>query len=183
MALTPLQTQHAAHCSPSATISKRICSMAASATPRPTRLSVLLSTMVSPSVTRRKITPIQAPPSANRNCLVVATSVVLTALSCSSLRLRPHSTPTSVWTKLLPCRSPSSQGTTSPLLTCKPKFLCWYLCYKINPVFPSSIQFAGAVALSLCPGAPRLEFMLGRKDATQPAPDGLVPEPFGETAT
>ncbi|KAH8102147.1 prepropeptide lignin peroxidase [Cristinia sonorae] len=40
------------------------------------------------------------------------------------------------------------------------------------------IQFAGAVAVSNCPGAPRLPFFLGRKVATSPAPDGLVPEPF-----
>ncbi|TFK87404.1 class II peroxidase [Polyporus arcularius HHB13444] len=40
------------------------------------------------------------------------------------------------------------------------------------------IQFAGAVGLAQCPGAPQLEFRLGRKDATQAAPDGLVPEPF-----
>ncbi|KAJ7093358.1 heme peroxidase [Mycena belliarum] len=40
------------------------------------------------------------------------------------------------------------------------------------------IQFAGAVGVSNCPGAPRLEFMLGRPDATGPSPIGLVPEPF-----
>ncbi|KAK7678712.1 hypothetical protein QCA50_018294 [Cerrena zonata] len=40
------------------------------------------------------------------------------------------------------------------------------------------IQFAGAVAVTNCPGAPRLPVFLGRKDATKPAPDGLVPEPF-----
>lgn len=45
-----------------------------------------------------------------------------------------------------------------------------------------SIQFAGALALTMCPGAPRVDFLLGRKDATQPAPDGLVPEPFGKYA-
>lgn len=39
------------------------------------------------------------------------------------------------------------------------------------------IQFAGAVALTNCPGAPRLEFLLGRPNATAPAPDGLIPEP------
>ncbi|KIJ44687.1 class II peroxidase [Sphaerobolus stellatus SS14] len=39
------------------------------------------------------------------------------------------------------------------------------------------IQFGGAVALSNCPGAPRLEFMAGRPNATAPAPDGLIPEP------
>ncbi|THG97447.1 hypothetical protein EW026_g4554 [Hermanssonia centrifuga] len=40
------------------------------------------------------------------------------------------------------------------------------------------IQFAGAVAVSNCPGAPQLNAFVGRTDATQPAPDGLVPEPF-----
>ncbi|KAI8969784.1 manganese-dependent peroxidase [Trametes punicea] len=40
------------------------------------------------------------------------------------------------------------------------------------------IQFAGAIGVSNCPGAPRLDVFLGRKDATQPAPDLTVPEPF-----
>ncbi|EIW55249.1 manganese peroxidase isozyme MP2 [Trametes versicolor FP-101664 SS1] len=40
------------------------------------------------------------------------------------------------------------------------------------------IQFAGAIGVSNCPGAPRLDVFVGRKDATQPAPDGTVPEPF-----
>ena len=53
------------------------------------------------------------------------------------------------------------------------------LLQKHNVTAGDLIQFAGAVGLAQCPGAPRLEFMLGRKDATQPAPDGLVPEPFG----
>jgi len=39
------------------------------------------------------------------------------------------------------------------------------------------IQFAGAVAISNCPGAPKLEFKAGRPNATAPAPDGLIPEP------
>ncbi|KIJ45795.1 class II peroxidase [Sphaerobolus stellatus SS14] len=39
------------------------------------------------------------------------------------------------------------------------------------------IQFAGAVGISNCPGAPRLQFMAGRPNATAPAPDGLIPEP------
>lgn len=39
------------------------------------------------------------------------------------------------------------------------------------------IQFAGAVGISNCPGAPRLEFLVGRPNATAPAPDGLIPEP------
>ena len=40
------------------------------------------------------------------------------------------------------------------------------------------IQFAGAVGVSNCPGAPRLQFLLGRKNATRPAQDLTVPEPF-----
>ncbi|KAJ7882116.1 fungal versatile peroxidase from pleurotus Eryngii [Mycena leptocephala] len=40
------------------------------------------------------------------------------------------------------------------------------------------IQFAGAVAVSNCPGAPRLQFLLGRPPAVAASPIGLVPEPF-----
>jgi len=40
------------------------------------------------------------------------------------------------------------------------------------------IQFAGAVGVSNCPGAPRLSFLFGRPAATQASPDLLVPEPF-----
>ena len=40
------------------------------------------------------------------------------------------------------------------------------------------IPFAGAVGISNCAGAPQMNFFLGRPPATQPAPDGLVPEPF-----
>ncbi|EJC97780.1 manganese peroxidase 1 [Fomitiporia mediterranea MF3/22] len=39
------------------------------------------------------------------------------------------------------------------------------------------IQFAGAVAVSNCPGAPRLEFLAGRPNATSPAQQGTVPLP------
>ncbi|KAF8530812.1 Mn-dependent peroxidase precursor [Gautieria morchelliformis] len=39
------------------------------------------------------------------------------------------------------------------------------------------IQFAGAVAITNCPGAPQLEFLAGRPNATAPAIDGLIPEP------
>ncbi|EKM55990.1 uncharacterized protein PHACADRAFT_256984 [Phanerochaete carnosa HHB-10118-sp] len=39
------------------------------------------------------------------------------------------------------------------------------------------IQFAGTVALSNCPGAPQLEFLAGRPNATAPAVDGLIPGP------
>jgi manganese peroxidase len=39
------------------------------------------------------------------------------------------------------------------------------------------IQFAGSVALTNCPGAPQLEFLAGRPNATFPASNGTVPEP------
>ncbi|CAK5263243.1 unnamed protein product [Mycena citricolor] len=39
------------------------------------------------------------------------------------------------------------------------------------------VQFAGAVAVGNCPGAPRLEFLAGRKNAVAAAVDGLIPEP------
>lgn len=38
------------------------------------------------------------------------------------------------------------------------------------------IQFAGAVGVSNCPGAPRLEFYAGRPNAEYYADDGLIPE-------
>ncbi|KAJ7916933.1 manganese peroxidase 1 precursor [Mycena leptocephala] len=40
------------------------------------------------------------------------------------------------------------------------------------------IQFAGAVGVSNCPGAPRLQFLLGRPVAKAASPIGLVPEPI-----
>ncbi|KAJ7484858.1 manganese peroxidase [Mycena galericulata] len=39
------------------------------------------------------------------------------------------------------------------------------------------VQFAGAVAVSNCPGAPQLEFLAGRPNKTIAAIDGLIPEP------
>ena len=39
-------------------------------------------------------------------------------------------------------------------------------------------MFAAAIGVANCPGAPQLDVFLGRADATQPAPNGLVPEPF-----
>ncbi|KAK7455904.1 Versatile peroxidase vpl1 [Stygiomarasmius scandens] len=43
--------------------------------------------------------------------------------------------------------------------------------------FGDFIQFAGAVGVSNCPGSPRLEFLAGRPNVTQPSPPDLVPEP------
>ena len=45
------------------------------------------------------------------------------------------------------------------------------------------IQFAGAVGITNCPGAPRLEFLAGRPNATFPADDGTVPEPQSDVDT
>lgn len=49
---------------------------------------------------------------------------------------------------------------------------------KHNITAGDFIQFAGAIGVSNCPGAPRLEFFLGRPSAIAPAPDKTVPEPF-----
>ncbi|KDQ56732.1 class II peroxidase [Jaapia argillacea MUCL 33604] len=43
--------------------------------------------------------------------------------------------------------------------------------------FGDVIQFSSAVGLTNCPGSPRLAFLAGRPNATQPAPMGLVPAP------
>jgi len=39
------------------------------------------------------------------------------------------------------------------------------------------VQFAGALGVTQCQGAPALEFLAGRPNAQQVPPDGLVPEP------
>ncbi|KAI0077422.1 peroxidase MNP1 [Panus rudis PR-1116 ss-1] len=49
---------------------------------------------------------------------------------------------------------------------------------KHNITAGDFIQFAGAVGLSNCAGAPQLSFLLGRPPAKVPAADNLVPEPF-----
>jgi len=45
------------------------------------------------------------------------------------------------------------------------------------------VQFAGAVAVTTCPGAPQLEFLAGRSPVTQLPPDGLVPLPNQSVTT
>ncbi|KAF7364298.1 Peroxidase [Mycena sanguinolenta] len=40
------------------------------------------------------------------------------------------------------------------------------------------IQFSAVVSVRNCINGPRIAFKAGRPDATQPAPDGLVPTPF-----
>jgi len=54
---------------------------------------------------------------------------------------------------------------------------------KWNVTFGDIIQFAGAVALSGCPGAPRVPVFVGRPPATVAAALGLVPAPTDSVAT
>ena len=44
-----------------------------------------------------------------------------------------------------------------------------------------SIQFAAAISLTLCPGAPQVKFVIGRPDPLVPAPDFIVPQPVNTT--
>nr|CAA50060.1 peroxidase [Coprinopsis cinerea] len=48
--------------------------------------------------------------------------------------------------------------------------------------FGDLIQFATAVGMSNCPGSPRLEFLTGRSNSSQPSPPSLIPGP-GNTVT
>ncbi|KAH9961364.1 heme peroxidase [Russula dissimulans] len=50
--------------------------------------------------------------------------------------------------------------------------------YSANISAGDFIQFAAAVGVSNCPGAPRLEFKLGRREALCAAREDTVPEPF-----
>jgi cytochrome c peroxidase len=43
------------------------------------------------------------------------------------------------------------------------------------------IQFAGALSLSQCPGAPTVQFVIGRPAPKEPAPDFIVPQPVNNT--
>ncbi|EJD02557.1 manganese peroxidase 3 [Fomitiporia mediterranea MF3/22] len=45
------------------------------------------------------------------------------------------------------------------------------------------IQFAAAVGITNCPGAPRLQFLVGRPNATAPAQDGAIPGPADSVDT
>ncbi|KAJ7613454.1 manganese peroxidase 1 precursor [Roridomyces roridus] len=44
------------------------------------------------------------------------------------------------------------------------------------------IQFAATISLTKCPGVAQPPFLFGRVDATAPAPEGTVPEPFQSAA-
>ena len=44
-----------------------------------------------------------------------------------------------------------------------------------------SIQFAGALSLTVCQGAPKVKFSIGRPAPKGPAPDFIVPQPVNTT--
>ena len=44
-----------------------------------------------------------------------------------------------------------------------------------------SIQLAGALSLTVCPGAPRVKYFIGRPPPKGPAPDFIVPQPVNTT--
>jgi len=55
------------------------------------------------------------------------------------------------------------------------------LCSTHSTLAACSIQLAGAVGVSNCPGAPQLQFLLGRPNATVPAPENTIPAPSDST--
>ena len=40
---------------------------------------------------------------------------------------------------------------------------------------------AGALSLTLCPGAPKVKYVIGRPPPIAPAPDFIVPQPINTT--
>ena len=44
-----------------------------------------------------------------------------------------------------------------------------------------SIQFAGALSLTVCPGAPKVKFSIGRPPPIAPAPNFIIPQPVNTT--
>ena len=51
----------------------------------------------------------------------------------------------------------------------KDYFQVWYSVY--------SIQFVGAFSLTVCPGAPKVNFSIGRPPPIAPAPNFIAPQP------
>jgi len=44
-----------------------------------------------------------------------------------------------------------------------------------------SIQLAGALSLTLCPGAPKVKYYIGRPQPIAPAPNFIIPQPVNTT--
>lgn len=85
--------------------------------------------------------------------------------------------PTQALTTSSRARSRSLKDTSSHRVTCEYNNRLREAKFSLR-ITVFSIQFASAVGVSNCPGAPRLEFLLGRPKATRPAQDLTVPEPF-----
>jgi manganese peroxidase len=64
---------------------------------------------------------------------------------------------------------------------CKSSYLPILFHYNLH--WYTSIQFAGAVAVSNCKAGPHLKFFAGRPNATQAAPFNSVPEPIDDVDT
>lgn len=109
----------------------------------------------------------------------IVAEVLTDPLSSSKTSRRP-STLMPVLTISWTSRSHLSLQVGSRLAICENVLLQYHstLCSYCN-----SIQLAGAVGVSNCPGAPQLNFFLGRPNATAPSPDLLIPEPFGAFIT
>ena len=45
-----------------------------------------------------------------------------------------------------------------------------------------SVQFVGALSLTVCPGAPQVKFAIGRPAPKVPAPNFIVPQPVNTTS-
>ncbi len=71
----------------------------------------------------------------------------------------------------------------SPSATCESLDFPLALLLKAYIILSDSIQFAGAVGVSNCAGGPRLQFLAGRSNISEPSPDLLVPEPSDSTDT
>jgi hypothetical protein len=56
--------------------------------------------------------------------------------------------------------------------TCK-LLLSWTNKYNVSAA--DMIQFAAATAIAVCPLGPRVQALVGRRDGTQPAPEGQIP--------
>ncbi|KAK7449333.1 fungal class II heme-containing peroxidase [Stygiomarasmius scandens] len=74
---------------------------------------------------------------------------------------------------------PANDGIDDVLDTLGPFFL-----KHSNVLSPGDfVQFAGALSLAACPGAPRVKFVMGRPQPVAASPPDLVPEPFDTVDT
>ncbi|KAF8889527.1 heme peroxidase [Gymnopilus junonius] len=74
---------------------------------------------------------------------------------------------------------PANSGIDDVLDVMGPFILKW--AHVLTP--GDFIQFAGALSLSLCPGAPQVKFVMGRPVPKAASPPNLVPNPFDSVDT